>query len=519
MSNHNNKLTLQNRRSGVLAHISSLPGPYGIGDIGPEAYKFVDFLSASGQGWWQMFPLGPEGFGHSPYQTLSVFAGNALFISLEFLEEDGLLTKEDISLDKSFPQNRVDFDRVQEFKDCLFEKAFNRFEQNRISPDYKRFRQFCSKNKRWLDDYAVYRALRRYYNRSPWWEWKPEHRIHHPLIHKKIEAPLGRWIHFHKFLQYEFFKQWNQLKKYSRSKGIGIIGDLPIFVAADSADVWAHQDLFYLKKKGRPSMVAGVPPDYFSKTGQLWGNPLYKWDVHKRKGYRWWIERLRMAFRLFDVVRLDHFIGFHNYWAVPAGEKTAQKGKWKKGPGADFFRKITRVLGQTNFIAEDLGSVTPQIKALREQFHFPGMRVLQFAFGKDPEAHFYLPHNYPKNCVVYTGTHDNDTTMGWFYDQGSSASTRTKEDISMEKDCVLGYLHSNGKEIHWDMIRLAIASPANTAIFPVQDLLGLGTEARMNRPGTTEANWEWRLIPSQLNNHIIEKLLTLTQTYERTNKT
>ena len=495
--------------------ISSLPSPHGIGDLGPEAYAFADFLSKSGQSWWQMFPIGPEGFGHSPYQTLSVFAGNALFISLDQLEKERLLTKEEIKPGRPFPKNRVDYDSVQRFKDKLFTKAFERFEQKKRSSDYRRFNQFCLKNKGWLKDYALYRALRRDNHRAPWWEWKKEYRSRQSSSLKEASGRLARWVRTHKFLQYMFFKQWGQLKDYCHEKGVGIIGDVPIFVAEDSADVWSNPDLFFLNKSGRPTAVAGVPPDYFSKTGQRWGNPLYRWDVHKQKGYKWWIGRLRRAFQLFDAVRLDHFIGFQNYWAIPVNAKTAKTGSWKKGPGSDFFKKVIQVLGPVEFIAEDLGVVTPKVKALRERFQFPGMRVLQFAFGNDPEANNYLPHSYPKNCVVYTGTHDNDTTVGWFNDNGSKASTRTPQEIEKEREFVLSYLMSDGREIHWDMIRLALSSAANTAIVPAQDLLGLGTASRMNKPGTTEGNWEWRLKPGQLTERVRQRLFSLSRTYGR----
>lgn len=505
---------LQSRKSGILLHISSLPSRHGIGDLGTEAYRFVDFLKESGQSWWQMFPIGPEGFGHSPYQTLSVFAGNSLLIGLDSVAKDGLLSTSEI---KKGPRSsaRINYKRAQRFKDRFLEKAFENFVRKQPKNLVHEFNQFLIENDNWLDPYSLYRALRWENKRKPWWNWPGGARSRKPSAIRQAKKRLAHKIQYFQFLQFLFFKQWNELKRYCHKKGVGIIGDAPIFVAEDSADVWWNPELFHLNKNGRPTIVAGVPPDYFSKTGQRWGNPIYKWNVHRKTGYRWWVKRLQMAFELFDAVRLDHFIGFQNYWAIPAKDLTAVGGRWEKGPGADFFKKILKKLGPVQFIAEDLGVVTKAVRDLRDQFHFPGMRVLQFSFGNNAGAKNFSPFNFPRNCVVYTGTHDNDTTVGWFKDKGFSFGNRGKVAMRKERELALKCLNSNGKQIHWDMIKAALKSQANTVIFPAQDLLGLGSEARMNRPGTSHGNWVWQLKKGQLNRRISKKLYSLTRSYGR----
>lgn len=506
--------TLNERASGVLLHPSSFPSRHGIGDFGPEAYRFVDFLAQSGQRWWQTFPLGPTGAGNSPYQTLSVFAGNPLLISLDLLAKDGLLSRGDLS-NPIKNTDLVDYYAVQQFKFPLLHQAFQNFEKKKETREYRRYLEFCSQEKKWLSTYALFKALKTAHYEKPWWEWAEPYRKREPRALQEAEEALQAEIHYEQFLQYEFFKQWDHLKSYCEKKDIGVIGDIPIFVAHDSADVWANPSLFYLDNEGHSIYMAGVPPDYFSRTGQLWGNPLYRWDVLKKRGYDWWVGRFKMAFRFSHAVRLDHFIGFYRHWAVPGGAATAEHGHWLKGPRSHFFKTVLKKCGPMEIIAEDLGIVIDEVKKLRDEFAFPGMRVLQFAFGNDPEAQNYLPHSYIRRCVVYTGTHDNDTTVGWFNDVGSKSSTRSKRQIKAERAFTMLYANSNGHQIHWDLIHLALMSVADTAIIPAQDLLGLGTRARMNRPGTGEGNWRWRLMKGALTSKIAERMFELTQAANR----
>ena len=496
------------RSSGLLLHPTSLPGRFGIGDLGPEAYRFVDFMAAAGQHLWQMLPLGPTGYGNSPYQSLSAFAGNPLLISPERLAEDGLLDKADLVNEPRLSEDSVDFEAVIAFKTPLLRKSFAAFERGRSDE----FAAFCRQNAVWLDVYALFVAVREAYGTAGWNTWERDIRLRHPEAIERWTETLAAEVRYQRYLQFEFFRQWSALKGRCHERGIKLIGDIPVFVALDSAEVWTHPEKFFLDEGGRPTVVAGVPPDYFSKTGQLWGNPLYRWDVMAQDGYRWWVERLRATRELVDIVRLDHFRGFESYWEVPAGERTAISGGWVKGPGADFLATIKRELGELPIIAEDLGIITPEVNALREQFELPGMRVLQFAFaGGSDNTH--RPHNYPRNCVVYTGTHDNNTTVGWF--QGEGARVAEADDVRRERETALGYLGSRGDEINWDLIRLAFMSVADTAIVPVQDVLGLGSEARMNTPGTTSGNWRWRLAAGQLTEQHARRLAELGQLYGR----
>ena len=459
-----------------MAHITSLPG----GNLGTGAHQFADFLAGAAQCWWQMLPVSPTGLGNSPYMSPSAFAGNERLIAVE-----GRLSA-----------------------------AFRSFEKNAATDPA--FEQFREEQAYWLNDYVLFRALRDAHNGQPWTNWEPGLRSRKPGALAAASKHLAGAVLYQEFLQYEFDRQWKVLRDYCHARGVGLIGDIPIFVAHDSADVWAHPDIFALDKLGNPAVVAGVPPDYFAKDGQLWGNPLYRWDALDERGYDWWLERLRTTFRRFDAVRLDHFIGFHRYWEVPAGEPTARNGRYLPGPGARFFTTVFKKLGPLELIAEDLGVVTPEVEALRDKFDLPGMRVLQFAFGGDRNA---LPYTYPRRSVVYTGTHDNDTIVGWFHDQGSHGSTRTPEEIHRERDLALRYLGTDGRKIHWDMIRLALMSAADTAIFPVQDVLGLGSEARMNTPGTSRGNWAWRLSEGALSPRIAERLALVAETYGRTAET
>jgi 4-alpha-glucanotransferase len=375
--------------------------------------------------------------------------------------------------------------------------------------------EFCAAHAAWLGDYAHFCALQEFTKGAAWTDWDQDIRARRSIALKRSRAELAQEIDYQNFLQYQFYRQWSALKAYCAERGVGLIGDIPIFVAHDSADVWAHQELFQLQKTGRPRVVAGIPPDYFSKDGQLWGNPLYAWDAHRGEGYAWWQGRLGASFERFDAVRLDHFIGFHRCWEVDAAAKTARKGNWVLGPGAEFFAAVRRGMGKLELIAEDLGVLIPEVKQLRDGAGLPGMRVLQFAFGNDPEAENYQPHRFPRECVVYTGTHDNDTTVGWFNDRGSSSSTRSRQEIEAERAFTLRYLASDGREIHWDMIRAALLSVAHTALFPMQDVLGHGSEARMNMPGTSTGNWGWRLAPGALDAKVAERLRVLTETYGR----
>ena len=504
------------RRSGILLHPTSLPGRYGIGELGPEAHRFVDFLSGAGQRLWQVLPLGPTGYGDSPYQCFSAFAGNPLLVSLDALVEDGWLRAEDLAPAPEFAADSVDYDAVAAFKLPLLDRAFRRFETEAEPADRAAFDAFREANASWLDDYALYMAVKEAQGGTEWTEWEED------IARRRPEA-LSRWreeragaVRARAFGQYLFFLQWQRLRERCRERDVALMGDIPIFVARDSADVWSHPQLFQLDEHGRPRVVAGVPPDYFSATGQLWGNPLYDWEEMARTGYGWWIERFRAALGLVDLVRLDHFRGFEAHWEIPAGEETAVNGQWVKGPGAALFEALREALGDLPIVAENLGVITPEVEQLRERFGFPGMAILQFAFGRDPEAGEFLPHNYPRNRVVYTGTHDNDTTVGWWTTSGAGDSTRGAEEVREERERALQYLDAEGREIHWAFIRAALASVADMAIVPLQDVLGLGSEARMNLPGRARGNWRWRFSPESLTDGIRDRLKRMAELYGRT---
>ncbi len=483
---------LSRRSAGILLHPTSLPGPWGSGDLGPAAHEFLKTLAGCGQSWWQMLPVVPVGAGSSPYSARSVFAGEPLLVSLEALVEAGYLSSADLK-PPQLSEGRADFESAWRAKRPLFDAAFEASERRASAEARRAFESFRAENAVWLEDYALFAALREAHGGASWASWEKPLRHREAAALESARRLLAREIRFHVFLQHHFSRQWESLREKARALGIGLIGDIPIFVAHDSAEVWAHQDLFQLDSEGRPTAVAGVPPDYFSRTGQLWGNPLYRWDEMRRRGYAWWIARFKSVFARFDAVRLDHFIGFHNYWEIPADAPTAETGRWVPGPNEDLFLRAQEALGPLALIAEDLGVVTQGVKDLRERLGFPGIRVMQMAFGTDPEAESYRPHNYPENCVAYTGTHDNDTTLGWFRDDGGKSSTRTRAEIETERAAVLGYVGTDGRELNWDFIRLAFESKANTAVVPLQDVLGLGSEARMNLPGTAEGNWRWRM--------------------------
>ncbi len=505
------------RSSGILLHPTSLPGRFGIGDLGPEAYGFVDFLAAAGQKIWQVLPLGPTGYGDSPYQLFSAFAGNPFLISLDQLAEEGLLTGEELARAPEFPGDAVDYGRVIRFRLPLLRAAYTRFQtgwkDRRELDDFADFRRSCES---WLGDYALFMAVKAAHGgEAVWSRWEPDIAARKPAALEEWRARLAEEIEALEFAQYMFARQWRSLHDYARERGIRIMGDLPIYVAHDSADVWANPELFQLDAAGDAAVMSGVPPDYFSATGQLWGNPIYRWDRMAETGFRWWIERLRAALAQVDLVRLDHFRGLEAYWEVPAGETTARNGQWVKGPGAALLEALKGALGDLPIVAENLGVITPEVEAIRTQFGLPGMAILQFAFGKDPQAPDFKPHNYPHDRVAYTGTHDNNTTVGWWSSTGAGDSTRTLEDIREERDFTRKYLATDGREIHWAFIRTLMASVANTVLFPLQDVLGLGSEARMNTPAVPSGNWRWRYRKETLTPAIAQRLKEMVSTYDR----
>ena len=499
------------RAGGILLHPTSLPSRFGIGGLGPEAHAFVDFLIETGQRWWQMLPLGPTGFGNSPYQSHSSYAGNTLLISPELLLEDGWLSPKDWDDYPKLPEDVVDFDAVTEAKERLFRRAFERFRPDQL--DFEAFRQDSA---HWLDDYALYMALKEAHCGAPWYNWGPELVKREPRTIARQRAKLGEAILYYQFVQYAFARQWQRLRESCQAGNVHLIGDLPIFVAQDSADVWARPELFLLDEYGLPTVVAGVPPDYFSETGQLWGNPLYNWEVHANEKFAWWLARMRATLERVDLVRLDHFRGFEAFWEVPAGSETAATGRWALGPGTAFLEALREGLGGLPLIAEDLGEITAEVEALRDRFELPGMKILQFAFSGDPGADNNLPHKFINHCIAYTGTHDNDTTVGWFT-RSDAATTQSRAQVEAERAFVRRYLGSLGDAIHWDMIRLAMASVADTVIIPMQDILGLGSSARMNVPGRAEGNWGWRLRREQLDEVVRNRLADVTAAYYRWN--
>lgn len=495
----------RSRFSGILAHPTSFPSPYGIGDMGQGAYDFIDFLEKSGQSLWQVLPLGPTGFGDSPYQGFSAFAGQPLIISPENMKELNLLTDEDFCDMPVWDAQKTDYGAVLEFKTKLFHKAYERFVHTPDKLLLEEFEDFCLLQKFWLDDYALFMAGKDAHEGRCWLDWEDDLKNPDEKSRKKWETQLADDIKYYKFLQFLFFRQWNALKEYANRHGIEIVGDIPIFVSLDSVDVWAHKDLFQLDTKGHPSCVAGVPPDYFSATGQLWGNPLYDWKAHKKQDYAWWIARVKHQIGLTDYLRIDHFRGFEAYWAVPAGEETAVNGKWVKGPNEALFLAIQKELGdELPIFAEDLGVITPEVEWLRDMFHFPGMRILQFGF-ECLEDGSYLPHNFTTtNCICYTGTHDNDTTAGWY---------RT---ISEEcRDKIRRYGNTDGGRISLDFIRFCLGSIAKYAIFPIQDLFEMGSETRMNTPGMPSDNWGFRYEAKELTPERASWLLQTTKLFGR----
>ena len=494
------------RGSGIFLHITSLPSPYGIGDLGPWAYRFADFLAETKQSFWQILPLTPThpAHGNSPYHSISAFASNPLLISPDFMVRDGFLAKADIKPFPNCPKGQVDYDAVNAYKEKLFYLAYERFKKTRNNYEYERF---FSENSHWLKDFARFAAFKAHFHGHVWSEWPQEIRDRRPEALKMLGRQLRHRIEMEKFLQYVFFQQWFSLKRYCNQKNIQIIGDIPIYVDYDSVDLWANPEIFKLDNEKRPYVIAGVPPDYFSETGQLWGNPIYRWDILKEMGYDWWVRRIEHNIKLFDLVRVDHFRGLVGYWEVPAGEGTAINGRWVEAPAEDFFKTMLKKFPYLPIIAEDLGYITPDVREIVHRFRFPGMKVLLFAFGDDLPRNPYIPHNLVSNCILYTGTHDNNTVRGWF-EKEASPEDRKRLFQYLGREVLVD-------ELHWELIRLAMMSVANVAIFPMQDILGLGGEARMNRPATTEGNWQWRLLPDQVAPDLAPKLLEMTEMYGR----
>lgn len=493
------------RAAGILLHPTSLPGKFGIGDLGHEAYYFVDFLESAGQKLWQVFPLGPTGYGDSPYQCFSAFAGNPLLVSPEKLLEKGFLNKKELNDIPSSDPAKIDYGRVINYKKGILRKAFGNYKQNHNGIK-EAFNEFCDANEEWLDDFALFMAAKDFHGGVIWSDWDKG------LVHRD-ETAMNEWkdklsdeIEYHKFVQFQFFDQWKELRSYANSKGIKIMGDMPIFIAYDSADLWANKNLFTVDNEGKLETVAGVPPDYFSETGQLWGNPLYRWKVMEKDDFLWWRKRFSQLFEMIDIIRIDHFRGFDAYWEIPGGAETAMNGRWVKAPGEKLFNTVKKYLGELPIIAEDLGVITKSVTELREKLNFPGMKILQFAFGKDMERKF-LPHNFVQNCMVYTGSHDNDTTRAYF------------EKVKFEDNDILDhaqkYLNYYGDDMVGQLIRAAYASVADIVVVPMQDMLNLGGEARMNFPGTLGGNWSWRFTWQQIPQHLAQEYKELTELYER----
>ena len=494
------------RAAGVLLHPTSFPGRFGIGDMGRHAYRFIDFLVGSGLSLWQVLPLGPTGYGDSPYQSFSTFAGNPLLISPDQLVEDGFLPEEAVEDVPRFPDSRVDYGWVIDYKNGLLQQAFAHFRRAGSAQQKEAFERFCAEQAAWLDDFALFMAVKNHHvehEGGVWNTWPEEIARRTPQGMRKWAERLQEEVQYHKFLQHLFLEQWLALKRYANERGVRIIGDVPIFVAFDSADVWANPELYFLGEDGSPSVVAGVPPDYFSETGQRWGNPLYRWDRMAENNYEWWTRRVEGTLTLVDIIRIDHFRGFEAYWEIPATEETAVVGQWVEGPGAAVFEAIRERLGELPIIAEDLGVITLEVEQLRDRFDYPGMKILQFAFSGERNSNF-LPHNFVRNCVVYTGTHDNETTWGWYRNVDEQA-----------RDHLRRYTGRSGDDVAWDMIRLALASVADMAVIPLQDYMDLGNEARMNFPSTESGNWQWRYTENMLSGVIAYRLRDMVELYGR----
>ncbi len=499
---------MDKRGSGILLHITSLPSVYGVGDLGPEAYRFADFLAGAKQRYWQILPLNPTDtlYGNSPYSSISAFAGNTLLISPDHLVEEGLLAKEDLDPIPSFADDRCDFSGAIRYKDRVLERAYLNFARDKTQRDH--FEHFCSENSYWLEDFSLFVVLKKGFGGKVWNQWPEESRDRNEASLSVIRREWADQIEKVKFRQYIFFEQLESLKADCRGKGIRLVGDLSIYPSFDSADVWANHSIFKLDDQKRPIFVSGVPPDYFSETGQLWNGPVYRWEALRENGYRWWVERIAHNVKFFDVLRIDHFRGLVAYWEIPAGEKTAINGKWVCAPVNDFLNTLDNCFPNFPLVAEDLGMITPDVREVMDRFGLPGMKILLFGFKEENPDHPYLPHTYKEYCVVYTGTHDNNTVRGWF----------EKESSPEERQRLFRYLGREVPvdEVHWEMIRLAMLSVARWVILPMQDVLGLGEEARMNKPSVPLGNWEWRLLPGQMSDHVSESLRELTSECART---
>lgn len=495
---------MTNRASGVLMHITSLPGPHGIGTMGRHAKKFIDFMQAAGQKYWQMLPVGPTGYGNSPYQAFSAFAGNPFLIDLDQLVKEGYITKETLNkYDLEATATKVDYDKIIAGKIKVLKECYKSFKQKHDTHEMDKFK----KVHHWLEEYSVFMALKGHFNDKPWQKWDKPYKERQAKALNTFKKDNAEEIEFWVFLQWVFYKQWMAMKAYANKQGVEIIGDMPIYVSSDSADTWAHTELFYFDKKCNPVAVAGCPPDAFSETGQLWGNPLYDWKKNEATGFKWWIKRMKSSMELYDIIRIDHFRGFESYWEIPAEDETAENGRWVKGPGMKLFNAIDKAIPSLRIIAEDLGYLTDAVVKLREDSGYPGMKILQFAFDSREESD-YLPHNYDHHCIAYTGTHDNDTVVGWF-------ENAAPEDVEM----AIEYLALTKKEgYHWGYIRGAWSSVADIAIAPMQDFLGLGTEHRMNIPSTIGGNWEWRVTEKQLSKSLAKRMRRLTKLYGRLEK-
>lgn len=496
-----------NRSAGILLHPTSFPGKFGIGDLGPEAYNFINFLEAAGQNLWQVFPLGPTGYGDSPYQCFSAFAGNPLLISPEVLVKEGLLASSAIKHIPAHNPAEVDFGSAIEYKYKLLRTAYAAYKEGSFHSLIEQFATFEKKHKFWLEDYSLFMSVKNHFNSVLWAEWDADIALRKKSAMKHYKELLAEEIQYQKFIQFLFFSQWKAVKEYANSKNIKIIGDLPIFIAYDSADCWANKELFTVDEKGKLEFVAGVPPDYFSLTGQLWGNPLYRWDVMAEDDFSWWRKRFSNLLETVDIIRIDHFRGFEAYWQIPGDAPTAETGKWVKAPGKKFFKTVREKLGDIPILAEDLGVITKEVEDLRNHFDFPGMKILQFAFGTKMERKF-LPHNFTRSCVVYTGSHDNDTTRGYFE---KAKHDHTNDIFSFTQK----YLNYGGDDLTFELIRTAYASVADIVIIPMQDILNLGSEARMNFPGKLGGNWGWRLNWNQVAPELADTYKLLCKMYER----
>jgi len=508
---------LKKRKSGMLLHVTSLPSAFGIGDLGPGARTFVDFLQSSCQHVWQILPLNPTEthYGSSPYSSTSAFAGNPLLLSPAMFFQEGLVSKEDALKTHAFEQRRVDYQHVTQYKQGLFRSAVNNSLKKRHHA--WKYDQFCEENAFWLDDYVLFEALKEQFRGEAWSRWPAEIRKRQPDALESAKRRLIERIEEKKRVQYLFFWQWKELKEYANNRNIQIFGDLPIYVNYDSADVWAHQELFKLDKSGAPVTLSGVPPDYFSVTGQLWGNPIYRWERMKERGFGWWMERIAHNLKLFDMIRIDHFRGFVDFWEVAAGEPTAVNGGWVQGPREDFFKILLDRFSCPPIVAEDLGQITQDVHALRDRFQFPGMRVLQFGFSSAKGSEYHRPHNYVENCVAYTGTHDNNTLIGWL-EEDHSSSRNSKKETREEKKSALAYVGVRGRrsqDVHWYFIRALMMSCARLVIVPMQDYLGLGSKGRMNYPSVPDGNWEWRFLQDELTPGLSERISACTKLYGR----